>query len=679
MASQDTPLPLASHAQMVQEAALLHRQGRLQDAERSYRAALELQPDHFATLYYLGLLYVQQGRAEAAIPLLRQALTLNSQIAEVHNNLGVALQALGRYEEAVSCYEQALAITPRYAMAHSNLGATLAALGRHDAAISRFDQALVIEPGNAEVLRALGLQYVFLGRHSDAFAYFSKAVAARPDFAEAKLNLGNTLLALQRPSEALDIYKEALTLQPRSVLTLLLLGDVLKVLNRPEEAIAHFEQALLLEPDCIEAQMKLGNLQQLLGRHRGAIAAYQRAIAIMPNDAQAYDALGFALAEFGDGAGARRAFEAALRLEPRRTKSYYGLVSAGKLTHADPHLGAMKHLALELQSLSSTERMFLHFALGKALADAGDQPQSFAQIVQANALRRSQIEYDEAAVLALFERIRAVFTAELMRSKSTLGHPSRKPIFILGMARSGSTLVEQLLASHPQVFAAGERQDLTEAATEVLRSRPGNSAFPEFVPELTQELLQEIGAAYLGRLEAAERLSGAPRAENDRERRRAEYITDKLPANFVLVGLIHLVLPNARIIHTARDPVDTCLSCFSTLFTDQPHTNELGELGRYYRGYASLMAHWRQVLPAGAFLDVQYEQLVGNFESEARRIIAYCGLDWHEACLNFHRTERPIRTASMAQARQPIYQTSIGRYRPDAAQLRPLMSALGLE
>jgi hypothetical protein len=190
-------------------------------------------------------------------------------------------------------------------------------------------------------------------------------------------------------------------------------------------------------------------------------------------------------------------------------------------------------------------------------------------------------------------------------------------------------------------------------------------------------LLHQIGAVYLGRLDAAERLSRSIGPESTSQRR-ADRITDKLPANFMLVGLIHLVFPNARIIHTTRDPIDTCISCFSTLFaSNQPHTYELGELGRYYRGYVALMAHWQQVLPAGILLNVQYEQLVTNFEVEARRILEYCGLDWQDACLNFYKTERPIQTASMTQARQPIYRTSIGRIRTDAVELRRLLIALG--
>ncbi|HEY5101167.1 MAG TPA: sulfotransferase [Steroidobacteraceae bacterium] len=678
MQSADTPSPTATHAKLVQEAAKLQVEGKLQDAERVYRAALELDPNHFATLYFLGLICAQQGRADAAVALLYRAAAQNPAVAEVHNNLGVTLQTLGRYEEALQCYSAALLIAPRYAMAHSNLGTTLAALKRNDEALAHLQQALAIEPGNVDALCNLGKQCFLLGRNADALVCFSKVVAARPDSVDAQLALGNAHLALNCPHEALASYKKALALNSRSVAARLLLGDVLQVLERPVEALAEFEHALLVDPRCIEAEMKLGNIQQSLHRYPEALAAYRRALAINPNQARGYDCLGYALAELGDAANARHAFEAALRLEPRRTRSYFALVSSGKLTAEDPHLAAMKKLALDLPALARDQQVFLHFALAKALADIGAHSQSFAHLIEGNALRRHEIVYDEARMLGLFERIRATFTAELMRSKGGHGHSSQQPIFIVGMMRSGSTLVEQMLASHTAVFAAGERHSLQQAVTEVLAAGTERAPFPELVCGLPQESLRAIGASYLVRVDAAQRLSAAPGAHSSSPRQRAPRSTDKLLSNFMLVGLIRLVFPHAHIIHTMRDPIDTCLSCFATLFANhQPHTYELGELGRYYRGYASLMAHWQEVLPTGAMLNVQYEKLVANFEAEARRIIEYCGLEWQSACLAFYRTARPIQTASRAQVREPVYQTSVGRFRPDEDRLRGLVRALG--
>jgi hypothetical protein len=259
-------------------------------------------------------------------------------------------------------------------------------------------------------------------------------------------------------------------------------------------------------------------------------------------------------------------------------------------------------------------------------------------------------------VLATLERTRALFSAEVMRARAGCGDPSEVPVFIFGMPRSGTTLVEQILASHPRVHGAGELSEFETAVAGLA----GPAGPP---PDIGAAELRRIGADYLARV--------VPLAPG------AARITDKMPVNFRFAGLIHLALPNARLIHVRRDPVDTCLSCFSILFGgDQPHTYDLAELGRYYRAYDRLMQHWRKVLPPGVMLEVQYEALVQDFETQARRILAHCALEWDEACREFYHTRRPIHTASSVQVRQPIYRSSIGRNRPPKEMLAPLLEAL---
>ena len=252
------------------------------------------------------------------------------------------------------------------------------------------------------------------------------------------------------------------------------------------------------------------------------------------------------------------------------------------------------------------------------------------------------------------------FTMPLMADRACLGDPSDAPIFIVGLPRSGTTLIEQIIASHPSVFGAGELRDMANLAQRL--SGPGGAVFPEVVATLSSDTLRQLGCSYLRAV-----------------RRRAPdalRTTDKQPGNFALVGLIRLALPNARIIHVCRDVRDTALSCFSLLFTrGPPYSYDLVELGHYCRAYLRLMAHWREASPDG-FLEVRYEDVVDDLESQARRIIAYCGLDWDDACLDFHRTSRPVYTASGAQVRQPIYRGSIGRWRVYEPYLRPLLDAL---
>ncbi len=331
----------------------------------------------------------------------------------------------------------------------------------------------------------------------------------------------------------------------------------------------------------------------------------------------------------------------------------------------DLQLQAMEGLARNIGALEEEQKIGLHFALGKAYADLGDHVRAFDHLVQGNALKRRRIIYDERMALAVIARIGHAFTAELIKSKSGLGvHASKVPVFIVGMPRAGTTLVEQMLASHPLVFGGGERHDFSDALAELIDTESATSPIRQLVQSLDREKLAGIAARYLAASRAI-----APDAAR---------VTDKMPANFRFAGLIHLALPQARIINVRRDPIDNCMACFSQSFADdnQAFSYDLGELGRYYRAYAELMDHWRGVLPSDVLLDVHYEELVDDFEAQARRIVAHCGLEWDERCLAFHETERRIKTASAVQVRQPLYRSAVGRWQPYRDMLKPLLDEL---
>ena len=436
-------------------------------------------------------------------------------------------------------------------------------------------------------------------------------------------------------------------------------GNVLFGLKRYEEALASYDRALAIQPDFAQALSNRGNVLLELQRHEEALASYDRALAIQPDFADAHHGRGTVLNTFGRIKEARQVLEKAVELAPRKAQFLCSLAESKRFVDGDPHFTLVEALARDMESLPEEDQIYLHFALGKVYADLGQHERSFSHLIEGNALKRKQIVYDEAAVLAQLKRIQQLFTAEAMRKGRGFGDPSTVPVFIIGMPRSGTTLVEQILASHPKIYGAGELNDFQVAvALASLRGSDGSR------PGLGAEELRQIGARYLERVRAT-----APAAER---------ITDKMPANFRYAGLIYLALPNARIIHTRRDPLDTCLSCFSILFLPdlQPFAYDLTELGRYYRAYATLMEHWREVLPLEQMLEVQYEELVANFEPLARRIVAYCGLEWDDACLEFHKTQRLVWTASAVQVREPIYRSSIGRWRPYEGMLRPLIKAL---
>jgi tetratricopeptide (TPR) repeat protein len=378
---------------------------------------------------------------------------------------------------------------------------------------------------------------------------------------------------------------------------------------------------------------------------------------LKPDRGQAWNRIGLALRHAGRFAEAREAFLKAHALDPKATGILLNLANTTQFSAGDPVIASMEALLRDEAELPETARAPLAFALGKAYADIGEPARSFAHLARGNALKRRQTAYDEAGMLRQFDMIAAAFTGELLRAKAGSGAPSRLPIFILGMPRSGTTLVEQIVASHQAVHGGGELRYLPETVAALSPRYPADAIM------LGSAQLRALGERYLARLGPL-----APEAAG---------ITDKMPSNFFFLGLIHLALPDAVVIHVMRDPVDTCYSCFATLFSDrQDFSFDLGELGRYYRRYQGLMAHWRRVLPPGRMLEVAYEDVVADTERAARAIIAHCGLDWDPACLSFHETERSITTASGLQVRQPIYRTALGRARAYDEFLAPLRAAL---
>jgi hypothetical protein len=317
-----------------------------------------------------------------------------------------------------------------------------------------------------------------------------------------------------------------------------------------------------------------------------------------------------------------------------------------------------------MPKLPSEQQMYLHFAAGKALDDIGLADEAFAHFAKGNALKQKTMPQNEAGFLRLFERIKAVFTPDLVERWRGAGCPSERPIFVLGMPRSGTTLVEQILAAHPAVAGRGELMHFGQAVDGLSRQLQRPGGFPEIAAELHGRAFEALGENYIARID--------PDIKSELR------VTDKLPSNFLFLGLIRLALPEAKIVHVRRDPRDTCLSCFFQLFDGQSNRiYDLGELGRYYRAYASLMQHWRQVLGEGSFLDVQYEDLIAEPDAQARRLLEYCGLPWDERVLGFHRAARAVRSASAGQVREPLYASAVGRWRAYEKHLTPLINALG--
>lgn len=595
-----------------------YQAGRLAEAGRRLRSLLRANPRHADGLHLLGLVAYGNGRLEVAVGLFDRVLGLEPENASCAYNRGIALAALGRMAEAAESYRMAVALEPDYAEALTNLGLVLNVQGKLAEALAVSERAVFLKPDLPDAHNNLGLVLIGFGRLEEAAACFQRALELRPDYAEACNNLGVARKQQGEVDAAISLFERSLAFKPDRADAHSNLAVMLRQRNRAAEARAHLERAVAIDPRHPDANNNLGILLRDEGRFDEAAAHYARAISARPDCAEAH-------------------FN---RADIRRFRA------------GDPELRDLEALAGRTD-LSDAQRVYVHFALAKAMDDTGRYDDALRHLRRGNALKRRTVAYDEVGALGMMRRIRQTFDHALCERLRGLGDPSEVPIFVLGMPRSGSTLVEQILASHPQVFGAGELSHLEELAAQAADAGAPDGA-----------ALQRIAREYLARL---------PKPGDGRTR-----IVDKAPGNFLRIGLIHLLFPGARIIHTVRDPVDTCLSCYTKLFSNGfAFAYDLAELGRYYRAYADLMDHWRRVLPPGALLDVSYEEIVRDCEGQTRRLLDHCGLPWDDRCLEFHRTERTIKTASAAQVRQPLFRSSIQRWRRYEAGLGPLLRELG--
>jgi tetratricopeptide (TPR) repeat protein len=544
-------------------------------------------------------------------------------------DVAMRYQRAGRIRDAVGLYERIILLKPDYADAHNNMGVALLAYGRIADAIACFEHALAIDADNADFHRNIGMALVEQGRIDDAVVHYERSLVRDPENAATHINLSVAFQRQGRAHEAVASAERAFVLDPDNADGLNNLGYALAQQDRVEEAIPYYGRALAINPHHLPALINLGNIFKFQGKFDDAEAQYGRALKMAPDSAEAH-------------------------LNRAEIKSFHP---------GDPDLAALEALAGR-DDLPISKTLQIHFALAKALEDCGEYARAFEHLRKGNDLKRRQIHYDGEPVARMFQPVAAVFDSNLFNRFEGGGDPSSVPVFVLGMPRSGTSLVEQILASHPRIYGAGELTDLDMAERTVLSESGESLRYPEYVPFLDASMLRRMGQAYLGRLPAV--ADGQVR------------IVDKIPGNFLKIGLIRLILPNARIIHTLRDPIDTCVSCYSRLFdSGQPFSYDLAELGRYYRLYAELMAHWRAVLPAGAMLEVSYEDVVDDLEGQARRLIAYCGLPWDDRCLDFHRTRRLVKTASTVQVRKPLFRDSLERWRKYEAGLGPLLRELG--
>ena len=576
----------------------------------------------------------------------------------------VGLHQAGRLAEAEAAYRRILATRPDEPDALHLMGLLAHQAGRPAAAIELIGRAIEINAKMPRFHNNLGLAHATERRFDDAEASYRRALALDPDYVEAWHNLATALAESGRFEDAADGFERALALNPNYAPAHNNLANLHRDAGDYRAAVDGYRRALALDPDYADAHYNLSVALTALGELDAAEASCRAALALQPHRAEAHNNLGTILKFQGGLEAAKAAYQRALDLKPDLVAARDSLA---EFDGADADtIDALT--ALEADSdLPVADAIRVRFALARHHADAGDHARAFHYYRAGNEMRAQEAGrhgriFDRAAVDALADRSIALFTPAFFGARARSGMPSERPVFIVGMPRSGTTLVEQILASHHEVFGAGEL-DAIEAIAHRLSSVVRAAAYPDSVADLDAATCRRLGDAYLARL-----------ATLDADTAR---VTDKMPANFRHLGLIALMLPGARIVLCRRNPLDVCLSCYIQNFTQgSEFSNDLADIAAYYRAYRRLIDHWRRVLPV-PMLDVRYEELIADQAAVSRRIVDFVGLEWDPACLEFHANRRAVQTSSVLQVRRPIYRDSIERWRVYEAELEPLIAALG--
>jgi len=610
----------------IQQGIQLIQNHRLEDADKYFRKILKKYPKQPDALHLLGVVCAQLGKKSKAVKLITKAIKFNPTAGIYHRNLGLILSETGNKNKAIFCLKKAILLDDKDAQSHNDLGVLYSSSGRVDDAIKEFQHSVDKDPRN------------FL----------------------AYTNLGDHLLLIGDVKLSVDSFKSAIQLNPRFADAYNGLGNAYRLLGKWDEAAAYYNKAIEVDPKHKDAYNGLGNALRETGEIKKAVSMYMRAIEIDPNNDVAYNNLGNSLSDQGDINGAIAAYYKSIEINPEYAEAYRHLANVKKYAEDDPDIRLIESLYMK-NGVSDEQRMHLCFALGKIYEDIGEYYRSMDFIQNGNQLKRSLIDYSKSEEQFLFDEIIETFSKRLFSHYDDSGCLNDTPIFILGMPRSGTSLVEQIIASHPLVYGGGELNNLPKLEKNIC-SDLADSSYPRCVESLDMSVIYNIGEEYIDSI----------RKNTMIER----FVTDKMPLNFLRIGLIKLILPNAKIIHCMRDPMDNCLSIYKNYFPrSYKWSYDMSELGGYYKSYLKIMEHWRDVLPE-CFYDVSYERLVSDQYEETKKMLDYCDLQWSDSCLSFHKTKRVVGTASNAQVRNPIYNDSVNLWRKYEKELEPLRAAI---
>ena len=621
--------------------------GQLPAAERICNSTISQFPNDPNITGLLGALLVKMRKYEEAEKQLKWTIELAPTFAKPHEDLGFVLLELNRPQEAIEALEKATRLDPKLNLAFLNLGKALAAVGRGKEADAAFEKSFELSPEHK--LLAKAVECLQANQFEEAEKFTREIMRINPGNVEALRLMGRMATRQNRVGIAEKHYRKALEFAPDYTGVIIDLGKLLRDDDRFEDAISCFRQAIEMEPGSARFHDLLANALAPAALTYEAIEAHQKAIELDPKLAIAWLGLGHMLKTVGRQDEAIEAYHQCYELEPDIGAIQWSLANLKTYHFTDEEIEDME-TKIERDDLGDESEVNFLFALAKAWEDRKEYGRAWHYYHKGNSQRRIQEVYDPVDTEVMNDMVIDVFSKELLETNTGAGNADPSPIFVIGLPRSGSTLIEQILASHSMVEGTSELPYVARITRSLNRNRADGINYPKAVAELDERHFTAMGQDYIN-------FCQMHRTEGK------QYFIDKNPNNFPAVGLIHLMLPNAKIIDARRHPMDAGFSCYRQLFAKgQPFTYDLTEIGEYYLQYQRMMDYWHEVLP-GRVLTMQYEEVVADFENQVRRLLEYCGLPFEESCLNFYDTDRPVRTASSEQVRQPIYSQSVGRWR----------------
>ncbi len=636
------------------------RAGDATMAEKMCRQALDAFPRDANLLCLLGTSMLKQNRAGEAEHTLSRAVRMYPAFARAHETLADALIMQGRLPDGLAALDRAAELEPGSASVRFKRGKVLDGLGRNDEASRQFEESFTLTPYREELVQGLRLQR--MGNIREAERVYRDVLLRDPDNVDALRLLASVAMRAKQWGDAEVLLEKALDKAPDFFQGWMDLGLARQEQDRTDDALAAYAHAMRLEPDRPSPYGASATTNAMAGRHDEALRLYEEALTRDPKLASALAGRGHTLKTVGRQDEAIESYRACTRHNPWHGETWWSLANLKTFHFADEEVAEMEAQIAD-ERLDDEHRANFLFALGKAYEDRGEHTRAFDYYRQGNENRRERENYDPVFTADAHDQFIEVFTREFIDSKAGGGNPSNAPIFIVGMPRSGSTLIEQILSSHPDVEGTHELPDLGRVARSTATTRQDRKKYPAVIALLSAAELEALGSDYLDRSRRHRHLE-TPR------------FTDKMPNNFAHIGLLSLILLNAKIINAKRHPLDSCLGSYKQLFArGQPHTYDLFDLGEFYAEYDRLMRHWSEVLP-GRVLDVQYEDVVDDLEPQVRRLLDYCDLPWNDDCLRFYESDRAVKTASSEQVRKPIYETSKHRWRNYEDELQPIIEIL---